>query len=66
MVTRGLIDYIDYGLDANSFLITIGVLSYPSASNRGGARNFYLGGRSPSTLKMSKGIVDVFSNVLFR
>jgi hypothetical protein len=31
--TRGLIDYIDYGLEANSFLLGIGVLSYPSAEN---------------------------------
>jgi hypothetical protein len=29
--TNGLIDYIDYGPDANSFLKTIGVLHYPSA-----------------------------------
>ncbi|CAF4923582.1 unnamed protein product, partial [Rotaria sp. Silwood1] len=33
MATRGLIDYIDYGPTANSFLLSIGVLSYPSAEN---------------------------------
>ncbi len=33
LATRGLIDYIDYGYEANSFLTTIGVLSYPSAEN---------------------------------
>ncbi|CAF1063458.1 unnamed protein product [Didymodactylos carnosus] len=31
--TRGLIDYIDYGSEANSFLLGIGVLHYPSAEN---------------------------------
>ena len=31
--TRGLIDYIDYGPEANSFLFRLGVLSYPSAEN---------------------------------
>ena len=29
--TRGLIDYVDFGSEANSFLLSIGVLSYPSA-----------------------------------
>ncbi|CAF4311774.1 unnamed protein product [Rotaria sp. Silwood2] len=29
----GLIDYVDYGPEANSFLFSIGVLSYPSAEN---------------------------------
>ncbi|CAF4300671.1 unnamed protein product [Rotaria sp. Silwood2] len=33
MTTHGLIDYIDYGHQANSFLLSIGVLSYPSAEN---------------------------------
>ncbi|CAF1073633.1 unnamed protein product [Rotaria sordida] len=31
--THGLIDYLDYGRSANSFLLSIGVLSYPSAEN---------------------------------
>ena len=31
VATRGLIDYVDYGPEANSFLFRIGVLSYPSA-----------------------------------
>ncbi|CAF3497440.1 unnamed protein product [Adineta steineri] len=30
---RGLIDYIDYGYEANSFLKSIGVVCYPSAEN---------------------------------
>ncbi|CAF2830465.1 unnamed protein product [Rotaria sp. Silwood2] len=30
---RGLIDYIDYGYEANSFLLSIGVMSYPTAEN---------------------------------
>jgi hypothetical protein len=30
---RGLIDYIDYGYEANSFLISADVISYPSAEN---------------------------------
>ncbi|CAF3429660.1 unnamed protein product [Rotaria socialis] len=33
IAARGLIDYIDYGSDANSFLLNIGVLPYPSAEN---------------------------------
>ena len=33
MATSGLIDYVDYGPEANSFLFRIGVLSYPSADN---------------------------------
>lgn len=32
-LTRGLIDYIDYGYESNLFLQSIGVLSYPSAEN---------------------------------
>lgn len=32
-ITRGLIDYIDYGGEANSFLLSVGVLSYPSTEN---------------------------------
>lgn len=31
--TRGLIDYVDYGSEANSFLFRIGVLPYPSAED---------------------------------
>ncbi|CAF4889071.1 unnamed protein product, partial [Rotaria sp. Silwood1] len=33
VAARGLIDYIDYGSEANSFLLSIGVLHYPSAEN---------------------------------
>ncbi|CAF4487900.1 unnamed protein product, partial [Rotaria magnacalcarata] len=33
IAARGLIDYVDYGPDANSFLLSIGVLHYPSAEN---------------------------------
>ncbi|CAF2792873.1 unnamed protein product [Rotaria sp. Silwood2] len=33
VAARGLIDYIDYGPEANSFLLSIGVLHYPSAEN---------------------------------
>lgn len=32
-ISRGLIDYVDYGDEANSFLKTIGVLSYPAIEN---------------------------------
>ncbi|CAF1463258.1 unnamed protein product [Adineta ricciae] len=31
IATHGLIDYVDYGYEANSFLLGIGVVSYPSA-----------------------------------
>jgi hypothetical protein len=31
--TRGLIDYVDYGTEGNSFLLGMGVASYPSAEN---------------------------------
>ena len=31
--TRGLIDYVDYGSEGNSFLLGMGVASYPSAEN---------------------------------
>ncbi|CAF1040266.1 unnamed protein product [Rotaria sordida] len=33
VAAHGLIDYIDYGSEANSFLLSIGVLYYPSAEN---------------------------------
>lgn len=33
IAARGLIDYIDLGSEANSFLLSIGVLHYPSAEN---------------------------------
>lgn len=33
LLENDLIDYIDYGYEANSFLITCGVLSYPSIEN---------------------------------
>ena len=33
VATCDLIDYVDYGHEANSFLFNIGVLSYPSAEN---------------------------------
>ena len=33
IATCGLIDYIDYGSEANSFLLSIGVLHYPSVEN---------------------------------
>ncbi|CAF1656449.1 unnamed protein product, partial [Adineta ricciae] len=33
MITHGLIDYVDYGEESNSFLTSIGVTFYPSAEN---------------------------------
>ncbi|CAF1439050.1 unnamed protein product [Adineta steineri] len=66
--TAGLIDYVDYGPEANSFLFSIGVVSYPSAENLIELlierQSFYFSQTNENTDEMIKAKLRVYTNCL--